>query len=289
MEFTSQLNFGTGASRCAKVATGVRASQSHQRMAAPVDETDLHELQASMPPYESNMKNGFRAHQVANSAAFHQGVPEREEWGASYGCEAPVTVAPPPPGLEHLGKVSQCCQFQELPSRGSFGHPYYCGAPCKYARRKARCREGFACLSCHICKWTRKTHGLRGWERLAAEEPDVNEVNNIESEDRKKSKEGIGDFPMPQYRNASVSKGIDSTAVKADFFRLPKDNENLSGCQSVSTDTTLTNVLRQWPMDMDGTEAPKSDNCSIQYYLMQQDAAKDRMQFNYNNIIELSL
>lgn len=269
MEFPSQLNFGTGASRCAKVATGVRASQSHQRMAAPVEETDLHELQASMPPYESNMRNGFRAHQVANSAAFHQGVPEREEWGASYGCEAPVTVAPPPPGLEHLAKVSRCCQFQELPSRGSFGHPYYCGAPCKYARRKATCREGFACLSCHICKWTRKTHGLRGWERLAAEEPDVNEVNNIESEDRKKSKEGI-----------------ESTAVKADFFRLPKDNENLSDCQSVSTDTTLTNVLRQWPMDMDGTEAPKSDNCSIQYYLMQQHAAKDRMQFD---IIELSL
>lgn len=66
---------------------------------------------------------------------------------------------PPPPGLTEV----------QSPSRGSFGHPLYCGAPCKYAGRTKGCREKHQCLSCHVCKWSRKTHGLLGHERLLLE------------------------------------------------------------------------------------------------------------------------
>lgn len=56
-----------------------------------------------------------------------------------------------------------------LPSRGSFGHPFYCGAPCKYSGRKKACREGQQCVHCHLCQWTRKTSGLRGFEKCVVD------------------------------------------------------------------------------------------------------------------------
>eukprot|EP00930_Biecheleria_cincta_P027135 TRINITY_DN19060_c0_g1_i1.p1 TRINITY_DN19060_c0_g1~~TRINITY_DN19060_c0_g1_i1.p1 ORF type:complete len:276 (-),score=44.09 TRINITY_DN19060_c0_g1_i1:156-983(-) len=46
-------------------------------------------------------------------------------------------------------------QATEAWSRGTLGHPYSCGAACKYARRKGGCREGTQCLNCHQCHWRR--------------------------------------------------------------------------------------------------------------------------------------
>lgn len=65
-------------------------------------------------------------------------------------------------------------------SRGTFGHPFLCGVPCKYAGRSKGCRDGTDCLSCHTCKWTRRTNGLRGKERMLveAEEQQLEEFNN---------------------------------------------------------------------------------------------------------------
>lgn len=56
-----------------------------------------------------------------------------------------------------------------MPSRGSFGHPFYCGAPCKYSGRKKACRDGEQCVRCHLCQWTRKTSGLRGYEKFVVD------------------------------------------------------------------------------------------------------------------------
>jgi len=42
-------------------------------------------------------------------------------------------------------------------SSGSRGHPFNCGAPCKYFRRKGGCRDGASCLNCHECRWRRDT------------------------------------------------------------------------------------------------------------------------------------
>jgi len=42
-----------------------------------------------------------------------------------------------------------------MPSTGSVGHPDTCGTACKYARRKAGCRDGSRCTSCHLCRWSR--------------------------------------------------------------------------------------------------------------------------------------
>lgn len=41
-------------------------------------------------------------------------------------------------------------------SVGSIGHPYDCHPACKYVKRKGGCRDGWQCLNCHICQWTRK-------------------------------------------------------------------------------------------------------------------------------------
>lgn len=40
-------------------------------------------------------------------------------------------------------------------SVGTLGHPEACGPPCKFARRKAGCRDGPRCTKCHVCTWAR--------------------------------------------------------------------------------------------------------------------------------------
>lgn len=40
-------------------------------------------------------------------------------------------------------------------SIGSIGHPYRCGAPCKYARGDRVCKAGSGCDHCHVCQWRR--------------------------------------------------------------------------------------------------------------------------------------
>jgi len=78
--------------------------------------------------------------------------------------------------LEAEFKVAE--MLEKLNS-GSAGHPFLCGAPCKFFRRVGSrrrgkgCREGSECTSCHLCKWTRITNGLNGWQRqqLAMQEP----------------------------------------------------------------------------------------------------------------------
>jgi hypothetical protein len=40
-------------------------------------------------------------------------------------------------------------------SRGSENHPHGCATACKYVNKKGGCREGEACLDCHLCPWRR--------------------------------------------------------------------------------------------------------------------------------------
>eukprot|EP00435_Cladocopium_sp_Y103_P064213 s588_g25.t2 len=41
------------------------------------------------------------------------------------------------------------------PSLGSIGHPYSCGAACKYSGKTRGCKEGRNCDHCHLCEWKR--------------------------------------------------------------------------------------------------------------------------------------
>jgi hypothetical protein len=66
----------------------------------------------------------------------------------------------------------------DMLSRGSFGHPFNCSAPCKYVARLKGCRLQRQCLCCHLCKWTRKTDSLRGLEKLVADPEAYLELQN---------------------------------------------------------------------------------------------------------------
>lgn len=83
----------------------------------------------------------------------------------------PWQVPPPPLALAwqtDKSVTSPACpaDCSQLPSRGSFGHPFRCRAPCKYAFRRSGCRNGYECVCCHLCKWTRRNDGLLGYERF---------------------------------------------------------------------------------------------------------------------------
>jgi hypothetical protein len=43
-------------------------------------------------------------------------------------------------------------------SIGSVGHPHSCGDPCKYVLKSRGCKDGAACVRCHLCKWSRYAH-----------------------------------------------------------------------------------------------------------------------------------
>lgn len=43
------------------------------------------------------------------------------------------------------------------PSLGSVGHAEsICGNACRYIQRKEGCRDGWNCICCHLCQWSRK-------------------------------------------------------------------------------------------------------------------------------------
>merc|ERR1712046_301758 len=48
-------------------------------------------------------------------------------------------------------------QFKQetVVSRGTVGHPFTCGPPCKYAKKRLGCKERHACDHCHLCVWSR--------------------------------------------------------------------------------------------------------------------------------------
>lgn len=56
-----------------------------------------------------------------------------------------------------------------LSSLGSAGHPYFCNMPCKYVRRSKGCRLQQQCPCCHLCHWTRKNNGIRGYDRFVVD------------------------------------------------------------------------------------------------------------------------
>jgi len=48
-------------------------------------------------------------------------------------------------------------------SVGSVGHPHSCAGACKFAKKKSRgCKDGSACLRCHLCIWTRRSSRQKG-------------------------------------------------------------------------------------------------------------------------------
>jgi len=76
------------------------------------------------------------------------------------GLQAPTTTSMPP--LSVLGVHGEAPQSQNPKpplclSVGSAGHPYTCGAACKYAQKSKGCKDGVNCDRCHLCRWSRYT------------------------------------------------------------------------------------------------------------------------------------
>lgn len=49
--------------------------------------------------------------------------------------------------------VPAAAAVRGLPSCGSSGHPHRCALACKYARKARGCKDGEACVRCHLCAW----------------------------------------------------------------------------------------------------------------------------------------
>lgn len=47
-------------------------------------------------------------------------------------------------------------------SRGSAGHPHFCGKPCRYVASQRGCMEGAKCTRCHICARQKRRAARRG-------------------------------------------------------------------------------------------------------------------------------
>jgi len=58
-------------------------------------------------------------------------------------------------------------------SVGSLGHPHTCGAPCKYIRRRAGCRDGANCPNCHECRWRRDVPAAMGADQSLTMQDDL--------------------------------------------------------------------------------------------------------------------
>lgn len=129
------------------------------------------DLSTPLPPYMQNLHNVLLQQKQAQAPL---------EVGLLQQCIPCGVPLPPAPWQDESGEVSGLRRSKNkrkatsklppgLASRGSFGHPLYCGAPCKYSQRMKGCRDAQNCLHCHLCKWTRRTDGLRGYEKLDAE------------------------------------------------------------------------------------------------------------------------
>jgi len=123
-------------------------------------------------------REGGEAHKVL----FAEDEPAWISWDQPLLSTAPRPPVPPPPvppppvpcvpvDRDSWGRRKQALEAQPLSepkwctppkqkevliSLGSVGHPYTCGAACKYVRRKSGCRDGSDCSSCHLCVWNRK-------------------------------------------------------------------------------------------------------------------------------------
>lgn len=229
MEFAGLFTDGTGNGRCAKVAPQVRVNQSNQRVADKLLQgiMDFDGFSPTLPlPRPPGEVKSFDTVQDLMSTCYD----------CESGTEAKLT------GLEDFHEKAK---LQGLPSRGSFGHPYYCGAPCKYARRKSNCRERFQCLSCHWCKWTRKSHGLRGWERICQQEE---EDLDIKQE---------GNLPLPEIgAPGNLRIGEPSNGMFVGNMKQPRQ-----GLQ-------LTSTLKQWPMENADASMDDSGEDYVDYFSM---------------------
>lgn len=53
-----------------------------------------------------------------------------------------------------------------VPSMGTIGHPLNCSkVGCKFFHRPRGCKDGLACIRCHLCTWTRNTERYNGGSR----------------------------------------------------------------------------------------------------------------------------
>lgn len=77
----------------------------------------------------------------------------------AYDLPPPLAFSPLLPGSRVRAKspwsTSSSAGEVDPPSRGSIGHPYSCGAACKYSGKPRGCKEGRNCDHCHLCPWKR--------------------------------------------------------------------------------------------------------------------------------------
>eukprot|EP00933_Yihiella_yeosuensis_P070712 TRINITY_DN78867_c0_g1_i1.p1 TRINITY_DN78867_c0_g1~~TRINITY_DN78867_c0_g1_i1.p1 ORF type:complete len:253 (-),score=35.07 TRINITY_DN78867_c0_g1_i1:75-833(-) len=72
-----------------------------------------------------------------------------------------ISLAQPPPVPDFCRAVQEQPEFSNVASVGSFGHPHSCAEPCKYAQKRAGCKDGSACVRCHLCFWAKSASKRR--------------------------------------------------------------------------------------------------------------------------------
>lgn len=70
-------------------------------------------------------------------------------------------------------------QVPSLVSIGTVGHPVSCGTPCRYVKRKGGCRDGSACLNCHLCFWVRHQEEQQVARRAQANKKPISSLGTV--------------------------------------------------------------------------------------------------------------
>jgi len=242
MDFT----LGTDYDRCAMVNANELSSQSHQRVQTAAA---LHSQRQTMEPFkppQGALNSPALGHMYDNDTA-NGSAWRSEQDSSSYEIKNIHTA---PPGLVP----------PEVPSRGTFGHPIYCGPPCKYAGRSKGCRDCKNCLSCHICRWTRRTHGLRGHERLPQDDEEILQANEAAQEvdfgqqlldhlnSEQAAMEGSPTWGFPQMHTNNQARGYAPQIFEALERYDNQIEQNLDEDYSSDKMSNLEKLLAQFPL-----------------------------------------
>lgn len=72
--------------------------------------------------------------------------------------------------------------YSQVPSQvsiGTVGHPVSCATPCRYIKRKGGCRDGSACLNCHLCFWVRHQEEQHVARRAQASKKPISSLGTV--------------------------------------------------------------------------------------------------------------
>lgn len=119
-------------------------------------------------------------------------------------------------------------QVPSLVSMGTVGHPVSCGTPCRYVKRKGGCRDGSACLNCHLCFWVRHQEEQQVARRAQANKKPISSLGTVDVQQAAAAGGVIAAHPepwepcrLPECRRAQPPQAIRLRAIRLPAIRLP--------------------------------------------------------------------